>query len=491
MLAKLKSLASDTATYGVFVIIGRFLTFMLTPFYANFMSVEAVGDIINIFSVLGFLNILFAIGMDTAYFRFFDKNNFNHSKKVFTHAYSSIFIFSLISTAFLFTFAADIAPLLTSLPNGTALIRIAAFLPMLDCLMVIPLAHLRMIRKAFRFSLIRFALIIIAVALNIIFVTQLKWDAEGVLWAQFISSAAGVLIFLPDLNQNIRFSCDFNLLKQMFRFGLPTIPATISGMALQVADRPILKAMTNSDVVGIYGVNYRLGIPMMLFTAVFEYAWKPFYLSRFDEAGAKKLFARVLTYFTLSAAFIFLTVGFFIEFIIKIPFFGEGSSPTLIPKEYWGGLGILPIILGGYFFNGVFNNFAAGFHIKKKTEYLPAAMITAAVINIAMNVLLIPYLSYWASAWATLAAYFASAAVLYVFARKIYPVKYEWSRLSAIIFTALTVYFVFMGISSGAEPLFSFLIRLAGVIIFIFILWFLKFFRAEEIKYLKKIINKE
>ena len=490
MLSQIKILATDTIIYGFFVIIGRFLTFLLTPFYANYMSIEAVGDIINIFSILGFLNILFTIGMDSSYFRFYDKNDILYSKKVFSISYYSILIFSIIISLLIFIFSKQIYPSITSLKNGQTLVKISAFLPLIDCMMVIPMAHLRMTRKAMKFALIRFILIIIAVTLNILFVTYYKLDAEGVLWAQFISSIIGVIILLPEIIKNISFTYDLKLLREMIRFGLPTVPATLSGMALQVADRPILKMMTNSDVVGIYGVNYRLGIPMMLFVSVFEYAWKPFYLSNYEEKDAKKLYARIFTYFTLMSASIFLIISLFIQYLIKIPFIGNESKPTLIPQQYWQGLGILPIILAGYYFNGVFNNIAAGFHIQKRTEYLPMAMIIAAIINIGMNIFFIPYFSYWASAWATLFAYLASAIILFIYSRKIYPINFEWGRLAIIILSAIIVYIICIYITKSLDDLISIVVRLFGLCLFALLLWKFKFFNREEINAIKKILKR-
>jgi O-antigen/teichoic acid export membrane protein len=477
-MGRIKSLASDTMIYGVFTVIGRFLTFLLTPIYTNYLPIVAVGDISYFFSIIAFINIIYAFGMETAFFRFYDEDDLAKSKKVFTAAYVTILAVAFISSTLVFIFAGKIAPAMSELPDAVKLVRLAAFLPLLDSMLVIPLAMLRMTRKAKRFALIRFFIVVIAVTLNMVFIISLKMGVEGVFLAQIISSLAGILLLSKDIIKNLIGRLDKILLKQMLRFGLPTVPATLSGMILQVVNIPILRQLTNPETVALFAVNNRLAIPMLLFVSVFIYAWKPFYMSRFKDADAKQLFSRVFTYFTLSASVIFLFVAFFIKFIVTVPFIGG----TFIDKAYWSGLGIVPIVLTGHFLNGVFNNFAAGFHITKKTDYLPLAIGVAAVLNIILNFLLIPYLQIWGSALASLISYFVASVILYIISRKIYYIKYDWKRVITLIVLTAVFYlsgdYLTTGLSVGKEIIIKF-IFLVG---FVATLFLTKFFTKSELR---------
>jgi O-antigen/teichoic acid export membrane protein len=487
MKSRLRSLASDTMIYGVSTIAGRFLTFMLTPIYSNYLSGREYGDVIYIFSIIAFMNIVYSFGMDSAFFRFYSKNDLQETRRVFSVSYLSITFISGVVSLTVFLFADSIAPVITSLKSGPELIRVAAIIPFLDSMLIVPYSYLRMTRKAFRFSMTKFGLIIIAVASNVIFVIILRWGARGVLYSNLMSNIVGALIFIAMIYGHLRFDFNFKLIKQMLRYGLPTIPATLSAMILQVADRPILKVLTNSESVAMYTINYRLGIPMMLFVSVFEYAWKPFYLSHFEDKDAKYLYARVLTYFTLAASGVFLVTGFFIEYIVRMPFVGG----KFINPVYWGGMGIIPIILGGYYFNGMFNNFAAGFHITKRTEFLPIAIGVAAISNIVMNFLLIPVWNYWGAALATLGAYAISAVVLYLLLRKTYPMQYDWKRLGILILTTIIVYFSIIFISSHFRLLVSFLIRLGGIVLFVVLLQLFGFFTESDIEKVKLLFKRQ
>lgn len=485
MSAKLRTLVSDTAVYGIFTIIGRFLTFLLTPFYSNFLTQNAIDDIITIFAVLAFINVIYSMGMEAAFFRFYEKDNHKHNKKVFTHAFISIFIISAITSAIIYFTAYYTTDLILKSSDNLWIIKFSALIPLIDAMILIPFGLLRMKRKSMKFSSIKFLQIIIAVSLNLYFVMSLNMGAMGVMSAQLIASVCGLFLFIPVILNYIDFGLDLKMLKNMIRFGLPTIPANLSAIILQVADRPILNALA-PDKLATYGINYRLGIPMMLFVTVFEYAWKPFYLSNFREKNAKELFSRVLTYFTAVSAAIFIFVTFYIEFIVRMPFIGG----KFINPAYWSGMEIIPIILAGYYFNGLYTNFAAGFLIEKKTAYLPVAVIFAAVINLIMNFTLIPIIGYTGAAWATLGAYFASALVLYILSLKIYPIEYEWKRI--FILSGLTAFIFFADklLLTDMSLTVRFFSKTGLVLIFIILLRIFGFFTKQEIISIKSILKR-
>jgi O-antigen/teichoic acid export membrane protein len=229
------------------------------------------------------------------------------------------------------------------------------------------------------------------------------------------------------------------LLKDMLAFGLPTVPSNFSSIMVQVADRPIMLMLTSASVVGMYQTNFRLAIPMMMFVTVFEYAWKPFYLNHRDDPGAKEIFARVFTVFTAVCGVIFLLTVFFIEYVVSMPF--PGGRGRFINPEYWEGMTIIPIVMIAYFFNGVFINMAAGLHIQKRTAFFPVATGIAAVISVAATWLLVPIYGLEGAAWAKVVAYLVSAIILYVFVQRIYPMKYEWGKVLAIILLCTAVWF--------------------------------------------------
>lgn len=484
MIDKIKSLASDTMLYGFFQIIGRFLTFLLTPLYTNYLTKVELGETTYIYSIIAFLNILFSFGIESSFFRFYDKNDIEQSKRVFTNAMIIIgtiagaVAISVIATADLF------AASFVELDNAALIIRLSVLIPFFDSLVFIPYAFLRMTRNGKKFAMTRFVLIIIAVINNFILVVFLRTGAMGVILSQLIASSIGIIIVGKEFRNNFNFRIDFKLIKEMIIFGLPTLPANLAAMILQVADRPFLKAFASVKDLAIYSVNYKLAIPMMIIVTVFDYAWKPFYMSHHNEKGSKELFARIFTYFTLISSGIFLATSFFIEFAVRMPFIGG----RFVQPDYWVGLGILPLVLGGFFFNGAQSHFAAGFLITKNTKYIPMAVGSAAIVSMALNFILIPHYTYWGSAIAILVGYFIGAVTLYVLQRKVYPIDYEWKRVGIIVGLTLAVYFSTIQLTSGLELYVSFSIRFVALFVYIFLLFITGFFSKSELGRLKSML---
>ncbi len=429
MSSKLRTLASDTLVYGLATIVGRFLTFLLTPLYTNFLpSKEEFGAVAYLYSILGFVNILYGFGADSAFLRFYDPDDDRHSRTVFSMSLGIITAVGLAGTALCFVAAEQISVGLFSRADYTSLVRIAALMPLFDALVIVPYAYLRMKRRSKRFALLKLAAILVNVGANWLLLVNLHWEITGVIVAGTGASIAAAIMTIPEITRNLRLAFDVKLLKEMLRFALPTIPSSFSSMMLQVADRPVMMFLAGSAAVGMYQANYRLGMPMMLAVLVFEYAWKPFYLSHRKDPEIGSLLSRALVYFTAICGAIFLGGSLFIEYVVRLPFPGG----KFINPAYWSGLGIVPVILAAYYFNGVFVHLSAAFHITKRTGYLPMATAAAAGANVVLNFILIPYFGIIGGAWATFGAYLISAVLAWRFARKIYPVNYDWRSIGII-----------------------------------------------------------
>ncbi len=487
MNSKIKKLTKETAIYGISIVIGRFLNFLLTPMYTNYLDKAEMAFNINLFAYIAFINILYSFGMESSFFRFAksDKNEAQYDyspSQVYSHSYFSILFLGIINSGLIFIFSDEIAPFI-GFENAGYLIRIAAFIPLLDALVLIPFAYLRLNRQAKKFSLLRFLSILINVILNFIFLVNFDFGIMGILIAQVISSSISFAIFIPSIFKHLTFKFNKKLFVEMFKFGLPTVPASISTIALQVADRPIIEFISGKDIVSIYGVNYKLGIPMMMFVSVFEYAWKPFYLNHYKDADAKAIFSKVLTTFSIASMILILLWSFSLEFIVRIPFIGG----SFINPAYWSGLNIVPIILFGYFFNGIFTNLNAGFLIEKKTKYLPLIVGLSALSNIVFLFLLVPKYGFYGGAWATFLAYLLQAILVFYYSNKIYPIKYEWKKI--ILISLITGTFILsdkLFFSSNFDLKILIIIRIVLIIIYLSTLFIFGFLRKLDFSFIKR-----
>jgi O-antigen/teichoic acid export membrane protein len=444
MRAKIKLLASDAAIYGVTTLLTRSMSFLLTPLYTNALSNRAeFGVYAYLYSLLAFVNVIYAFGLDTAFLRFFSAKDPHKTEQAFSFSWWMIALIGIVSTIVILFSADGIANWIPDLAGNGDLIRAIALIPLFDALTNVPYNLLRMQRKAKRFAVLRVLNVAINVCLNIILVAYLKMGLMGIVIAGITSSFLAVLGVMPIIMQWLRVKFNAELSKEMMRFGVPTMPSAFSGMMLQVADRPIMTSIAGADMTGLYQANYRLGIPMMMLVAVFEFAYKPFYLSHHEDEDSPQLFARIFTYFMIIACAVYLLISLFIKDIVQLSFGGI----SLIHESYWQGLGIIPIILAAYIWNGIATNMALGMHVSKKTVWLPIATGIAAIVNIILTFVLVPILGIYGGAWATFIAYAVSAIILWYISSRLYPIPYEWSRLLG---TAIVTVMLF-GIASIFE----------------------------------------
>lgn len=480
MLDKIKSLSKDTMIYGTSTIIGRFLNFLLVPIYTNIFLPGEFGIIANLYAYIAILNVFFTIGLESGYFKFASTLEVGSKKENFSHPFLGIFFNALILSSVLYIFSSDFSYLFQIDVKRDVLLKYTAAILFFDAIVVVPFAHLRLQHKPKLFAAIKVTNILVNVVFNLLFLLVFRFGIESVFYSNLISSVFTLLLLTPLIFKNLTFTYNRLLAKELVRFSLPYIPAGISSNIIQVINRPILTALTNESTVGIFQANYKLGILMMLFVSMFEFAWRPFFLQNAKESNAKEIFSKVMTLFIIIASFLFFTLSLFIDNIaqFKLPFKGY-----LIGKAYWGGLYIVPIILLSYLFYGIYINLMAGIYIEKKTKYLPYITGVAAIINILFNFLLIPKINMMGCAIATLLSYLVMVIGIYVVAQKYYFIKYEIKKI-VLIFLLLSVFYAIF-ISLGAYGFWY--IKIIILFLYTISIFLLKIIDFKSVKAIVKI----
>jgi O-antigen/teichoic acid export membrane protein len=484
MIKTIKRLGKETAIYGTSTVLGRLLNFLLIPFYTNILKPEEYGITAYVYSLIAFLNVLYNYGMESAYFKYSSTLELGSKKQNFSTPFFSVLTSSLFFSVSILALSSPIARAITLPTDYGRIIYYSAAILFLDAIAIIPFAHLRQNNKAVHFTLIKILNIVINVSLNIILLVVYRYGVEGIFISGLAASFITVALLVPTIIKNLEFNFSSSLFKALLKFGLPSLPAGIAAMMLQVIDRPILRSLTNDASVGIYQANYRLGIFMMLVVSMFDYAWKPFFFSTAKRSNAKEIFSRVATYFFLMMTFVFILISLFISDIAKIEVFGR----HLIHQSYWGGLIIVPVVLAGYLLNGLALTFSAGIYIEKKTFYLPITTSISAFANILVNLLLIPKFGIMGAAIATLVSYFLMAISTFYFSQKVYPINYEFNRMFTITVAAFLCLLTHNLLSTIIVAQTSKIISVASFIGLIFVL---KFFNPEEIDIIKNKIGRK
>jgi O-antigen/teichoic acid export membrane protein len=486
MIEKVFRLGKETAIYGLSSIVGRFLNFLLVPFYTNYLTPDEYGVVSNIYAYVAFIFVVYGYGMDSAYMRFVSTLEMGDKKQNFSTPF-----FSLVGTSILFSLviyfsATPVASLIGGPDAQSGLIRYAAWILFFDTLSIVPFAYLRMENKAKMFAGLRILNIFINVVLTILLLVVLHMKMEAVFTANLLASALTFLVLLWFAFPQLTFRFSRPLYREFLRFGLPYIPAGLAGIAIQVIDRPIVRALTNDATLGVYQANYRLGVLMMLVVGMFDYAWRPFFLTHAKDADAKELFAKVFTYLVSLMMLVFVGVSLFIDDLVRVHLFGR----YFIHPSYWGGLSIVPVVLLAYIFTGAYVNFVVGVYLEKKTKYLPFATGAGALVNVAANYVLIPRLGIMGAAIATLLSYIVMAIGIYFPSQRLYRVRYEWGRIARLSAAALIAFLAYSVLHPEPGSAYGIIVKFLICCAFVVLVLLLRVFDRSDLEQTKAAISR-
>ncbi len=476
MFRELRGLARETAVYGLSTVLGRMLSFLLTPMYSHLLEPTDNGAMQALYAYIAFLTVIYGLGLDTAYLRL-GRRDGKADESAFGSAYLTVAGTAFAASAVIHLAAAPLANAVGLPAEMAVLVRYGAWILAADAAMLLPYAELRGSHRAGAYAGIKLVGIAMNLVLAFVFVRHMHLGLRGVFLANLVASLSSLAMLAPVIAA--RFGApDRARLKDMLSFGVPLIIAGVGSMVVQVADRPFLAKAAGLAEAGIYGTCYKLGIGMMLLVGMFDQAWKPFILERADRPDAGAIIARVLTYFGALAAWAFLAIVFFIGPLVTTPLF-HGKS--LIHPSFWGGLPVVPVVTLAYVFNGLYFVMLAPLMLDKRTGAVSAATWTGALVNIVLNWTLIPRLGMMGAAWATLAAYAAMAFAVWALGRSSRPVPYEAKRLLILAGWTAALWWPASGVGLPAR-----LVLLAAYPVGLLLTGFLG---ADELTELKSLIS--
>ena len=435
MVNKVKRLGKETLIYGTSTILARMLNFFLVPFYTYYLITSDYGIIATVFAFMALFNIIYQYGMDQAYLRFAEDTK---TKDTFSTPLLAVCGSSVLLSILIYFLSPVLAAFLGIGAQNAYLIKYCVFILAFDALNIVPFAKLRFEHRAWHFVLVRSASIIVNVAGNICALTLFNWGVKGVFAAGILASLTSLILLFPVVKESFVFRFDKNLFKQMFKFSWPFIPAGLASILVNVIDKPLLSHLTSLADVGVYQANFKIGIFMMLIVSMFDQAWRPFFIQEAKEPNAKQTFAEIFTWSFALLGWVFLGLSLLMPLIIQTNIFGL----NLINRAYWGGLKIIPFVVGGYFFYGCYINFMVAPVLTKKTTVLMKITLLGAAVSILVNILVVPRIGILGAGWAILASYFIMALSLYIFGQKNYKIDYEYKKIFLIALLIIAGFFV-------------------------------------------------
>ncbi|MBR1688408.1 MAG: lipopolysaccharide biosynthesis protein [Prevotella sp.] len=428
-MANLKSLAKDTAIYGLSSIVGRFLNYLLVPLYTAKMATDDYGIITNLYAYTALLLILLTYGMETTFFRYANKEG-QDAQRVYSTTLISIGTTSVLFVALVFLFLRPLSGLL-GYADHPQYVWVIFTTVAIDAFQCIPFAYLRQQKKALKFAALKLLFIVLNIALNLGYYVLM--DGHDVGYAFYINLACTASItfcFWRELT-GFRYTFDAALLRQMLGYAWPILILGIAGILNQTADKILFPYLYHGsdarDQLGIYGAASKIAMIMAMITQAFRYAYEPFVFGKAQERDNRETYAAAMKYFIIFTLLAFLVVVGYLD-ILKY----------IIGRSFWSGLRVVPIVMAAEIMMGVYFNLSFWYKLTDRTVWGAWFSGIGCAVLVLINVVFVPRYGYMACAWAGFAGYATAMTLSYFVGQHYYKISYPLRDIA--IYTALALW---------------------------------------------------
>lgn len=491
-MASMKSLAKDTAIYGLSSIVGRFLNYLLVPLYTHVIPASSggYGVVTNLYAYVALLLVILTFGMETTFFRFANKEGEN-PHCVFS---TSIGMVGTLTALFLAAVVLFIDPIANGLGyvDHKEYILMMACVVALDAIQAIPFSYLRYKKKAMKFAALKMLFIVMNIGLNLLYFVALPAivgaQADFSLFSFHVSlstASIGAIFFLnlvctgiitfffiPEFahehvaareyckENGVPFKIvDFALLGRMFRYSWPILVLGIAGILNQTADKMLFPLVypdkaEASVQLGIYGGCVKIAMIMAMITQAFRYAYEPIVFAKSKDGDKKEYYAAAMKYFLIFTLFAFLCVVGYMPIL-------EG----ILGASYRDGMQVVPIVMVAEIMMGVYFNLSFWYKLIDKTIWGAWFSLAGCGVLIGVNILFIPEYSYMACAWGGVAGYGTAMVLSYVIGQMKYPIRYDLRGILFYVVITAGLYLL-MDALEGTVPVWLQLVLNTVLIIF-------------------------
>ena len=433
---KYTRLLTNTAVFTVGKLLSRLLMFFMIVLYTDCLTKAefSLADLIT--NTANLLIPLACMGISEGIFRSAAAKD-GDKEAFFTNG---LVVYGVGSVVFL-----CLSPLLAFVPRiGDSVWLIAAYVVVANLHTVVS-QYLCAIGRTKLFAgqgILNTALVM---GLNVLFLPVLDFGVTGYVGSIILADLT-TTVFLVLFTRLWRAVKPKSISKQtiatMLKFCLPLVPTTIFWWITGVSDRYMVEMMCSSDLNGLYAAAYKIPNLLIYAIAIFDSAWKLSVSAEDDPEACAAFYSRVWRMYTTLA---FLGGGA----LILVSRLG---AKILFAAEFQDAWLYIPILTFATVFTALCTFLGSVYFTSKKTVGSMLTALAGAVLNIALNLLLIPTYDAMGASVATFISYFAVCILRLLSGRRLIPFRQEWGRLvlNTLLMGALTVVVTLTGSYSTA-----------------------------------------
>ena len=481
-----KKLLGQTAVYGLSSVLVRIFPFIIAPIVTKAFGPSASSPFVDWYSIAGVITVLLTHGMETSFFRFAQEKEISKKTLVSTTALSIISV-GLIYLILGFVFRQQLADAFQT-PDQVNFLIIFLFILSFDAFATIPSAVLRLEGKPVLYMASKVLGSLVYFLLVVFFIKWLpnmpngfagfKYNPEIGVGYVFIANLAQSIVTLAIVGREfVNFSLrsfDFGLWKRIMSYSWPVMIAGLAGVVNQTLDRQFLKYLLPEEEarhqIGVYGAVYKIATFITVFRQAYQLGIEPYFFSSFKDKNNHKTYAVLMDIFVICNCLIFMGLMVNLQWI---------SERYLGNANYYEGIEIIPFIMLGALFLGIYLNLSIWYKLSDQTKVGLYISLIGAAITIVINFVFIPEYGYWASAFAALITFTSMMIISYIWGRLWYPISYNTKKIV-----------MYLGISISLSLISFYFFRTNYIVGNLLFLTFLGFVAYQEKAFLNKILKR-
>ena len=427
---ELRRLGKHSAIYGFGGLVQRILAVLLLPVYTRYLSPSDYGIVETLIALTTVLVITLRLGITNAFFRFyFDRPDPGHRRLVLRTSFWFTMGMATLGLVVGAAFSREISTVLFGSADEAEVVA-AAFVGLWAQMNYEQLTSLfRVEERSVAYVTASLTNIALTIGATLMLVVALDAGPLGVVVGNFTGTLLVYAALVGYRREQLGLQFDRGLFREMNRFGMPLVPSALLLWVTNFSDRFFLVKLADTQEVGLYSVGVRIASAMALLLTAFRTAWPAFAYSIDDDREAKRTYAFVLTYLVFVTTWVATGLALLSPWLvdwIAAPAFAESSRVV-------GPLAFAVVIFAGYVVMVI------GVGRARRTQFNWVVTGAAAIVNVALNLILIPRYGMMGAAAATIAAYATMFAGMTWWAQRIYPVPYQWRRVATAVAAGLAL----------------------------------------------------
>ena len=417
---QLKRLGRHSAIYGLGGLVSRILAVLLLPLYTHYLSTSDYGQIETLVALVTVLTIVLRFGISSAFFRFyFDADDDNGRRLVLRTSFWFTMAMATFGLVAVVALAGPISQALFGEADAANLIRASAVALWAQMNYEQLSSLFRVEERSVAFVIASLTNVVLTVAGTVLLVVVLDRGPLGVIVGNFTGTLLVYLALLGYRREQLGLQLDRGLLQRMNQFGMPLVPSALLLWVTNFSDRFFLVKLTDTAEVGLYSVGVRIASAMVLLLTAFRMAWPAFAYSIESDEEARRTYAWVLTYLVVLTTWIATALTLLSPWLVAWLTAPEFASSSRVV----GPLAFAAVSFGGFIVLSI------GIGRARRTQFNWVITGAAAVVNVTLNLTLIPFYGMMGAAIATVAAYTVMFAGMAWWAQRIFPCPYQWRRV--------------------------------------------------------------